>query len=108
MRSIRVLDKGLSIVLFFLKPSAMAPRTSKNQNSAKATLVNAAAGSSAWSHSSGEFTGEFFDIYNDVLAAKSELLVSNAGIFLASSTCYSVLFSFFHSTFLLAQIFFFY
>ena len=46
---------------------------------AKATLVNAAASSSACPPSSGKFTGEFFDIYNDVLAAKSELLVSNAG-----------------------------
>ena len=57
----------------------MAPRASKNKVPDKATLVNAAAGSSACPPSSGKFTGEFFDIYNNVLAAKSELLGSNAG-----------------------------
>jgi hypothetical protein len=59
----------------------MAPRTSKGKAPAKATLTAAAAASSAVvPSSSSRFTGEFYDLYNDLLVAKNELLVSDAGI----------------------------
>lgn len=65
----------------------MAPRTSKGKGPAKATLTAAAAAAASSAatsavapSSSSRFTGEFYDLYNDLLVAKNELLVSDAGI----------------------------
>ena len=62
----------------------MAPRTSKPKATAKATLTTAAASAIASSSapaasSSAQFTGDFFDLYNDLLAAKTELVHSTPG-----------------------------
>jgi hypothetical protein len=67
--------------------SAMAPRTLKPKTTAKATLTAAAAAAVASSSipaakaasSSAQFTGDFFDLYNDLLSAKTELVESVAG-----------------------------
>ena len=52
----------------------MAPRTSKSKNPAKATLVNAVSASAI-----NEFAGEYFNLYNNLLAAKNKLLAADPG-----------------------------
>ena len=72
------LDKRLCVVIHSLRPFTMAPHTSKSKNPAKATLVNAASASSSPS-AINEFAGEYFDLYNNLLAAKNELLAADPG-----------------------------
>ena len=81
MGSIGDLDKRLCMVIHSIRPFTMAPRTSKSKNPAKATLVNAASASAAASSPSAinEFAGKYFDLYNDPLAAKNELLAADPG-----------------------------
>ena len=74
MGSIGDLDKRLCMVIHSLIPFTMAPHISKNKNPAKATLVNAASASAIT-----EFAGEYFDLYNDLLATKNELLTADPG-----------------------------
>ena len=74
------LDKRLCMVIHSLYPFTMAPRTSKSKNPAKATLVNAASASAASSPSAiNEFAGKYFNLYNDLLAAKNKLLTADPG-----------------------------
>ena len=80
MESIGDLDKRLCMVIHSLSPFTMAPRASKSKNPAKATLVNAASASAATSPSAiDKFAREYFDLYNDLLAAKNELLTADPG-----------------------------
>jgi len=76
--SVGDLDKKLVRRCSVPPVSAMAPRASKSKTPAKSTLT-AAVPSTALS-STGEFTGEFFDLYNDLLAAKNELLDAEVGV----------------------------
>ena len=68
------LDKRLCMVIHSLSPFTLAPRASKSKNPAKATLVNAASTSAI-----NEFAREYFDLYNDLLAAKNELFAADPG-----------------------------
>ena len=81
MGSIGDLDKRLCMVIHSLSPFTMAPCASKSKNPAKVTLVNAASASAAATSPSAinEFAGKYFDLYNDLLAAKNELLTANSG-----------------------------
>ena len=74
------LDKRLCMVIHSLSPFTMAPHASKSKNPAKVTLVNAASASAATSPSAiNEFAGEYFNLYNDLLAAKNRLLTADPG-----------------------------
>jgi hypothetical protein len=62
----------------------MPPRSAKGKAPSKATLASTAAvaastDSSSHLPSSGELAGQFFDLYNDLLAAKSDVLSSAPG-----------------------------
>ena len=58
----------------------MAPRASKNKTPAKATLVAASAAfAPPPSNPMNVLGGEFFDIYNDLLTAKNDVLASTPG-----------------------------
>jgi hypothetical protein len=63
----------------------MPPRISKNKTPAKATVVAASTSDPTTAPvpipcpSLSEFTGDFLDLYNDILAAKNNLLDSNPG-----------------------------
>jgi hypothetical protein len=59
----------------------MAPRASKLKTPAKAIVATPATTAPLTAlSSSGEFTGEFFDLYNDLLVAKNELLAAEIGL----------------------------
>ena len=79
MGSIGDLDKRLCMVIHSLSPFTMASCTSKRKNPAKATLVNAASASAASPSAINKFAGEYFNLYNDLLAAKNELLTADPG-----------------------------
>ena len=62
----------------------MPPRSAKGKTPSKATLASTAAvaastDSSAHLPLSGELAGHFFDLYNDLLTAKSDVLSSAFG-----------------------------
>ena len=82
MGSIGDLDKRLCMVIHSLSPFTMPPHASKSKNPAKATLVNAASTSAAAATSPSattELAGEYFDLYNDLLAAKNKLPIADPG-----------------------------
>ena len=82
MLSIGDLDKRLCIIIHSLSPFTMAPCISKSKNPAKAKLANAASASAAAATSPSaitEFSGEFFDLYNNLLATKNKLLTADPG-----------------------------
>ena len=63
----------------------MPPRISKNKTPAKATVITASTSDPTTAPAqvphllSSKFTGDFLDLYDDILAAKNDLLDSNAG-----------------------------
>jgi hypothetical protein len=73
------LDKRLGIASLFLSVPAMAPRISKVKTPAKNTLTAATASAATAAASSAQYTGDFYDLYNDLLAAKTDLVDSAPG-----------------------------
>ena len=76
-----LLDKRWGFAFHPLSSPTMPPRISKNKTPAKATVIAASASNptTAPRPSSSEFTSDFLDLYNDILAAKNDLLDSNPG-----------------------------
>ena len=78
--SVGDLDKRLGVASLSLSVPAMAPRISKVKTPAKKTLTAAAASAAtAAAASSAQYTGDFYDLYNDLLAAKTDLVDSAPG-----------------------------
>ena len=74
------LNKRLCMVIHSLSPFTMAFHASKSKNPTKVTLVNAASAFAATSPSAiNEFAGEYFDLYNNLLANKNKLLAADPG-----------------------------
>ena len=78
------MDKRWGVAFSFLNFCDMAPRTSKTKTPAKASIIDTTASSSSAFPAAplaaiDELTEDLYDVYNDLLAAKTDLANSALG-----------------------------